>query len=437
MRLELYSFPVKDIQFGSKTAYRDGLLLIDKEEVLTPVTKDPRITRADLEIVHPGEEVRIVSIREVVEPRVKASGPGCVFPGVLGHPMDTVGQGITNRLSGMALITAAHYESRMRVGTGAPNSCMLDMWGPAAAITPFASTHNVVLVMNLVEDVSENDASDAILKANLTVAQRLAETTLGLAPPQVEVFELTLAEPSLPKVIYIMCCLSGFNRNISLYGYPVMESLPTLVHPNEFFDGAFTLDPRKGKNNYPRMWEWQNQPVVLHLYREHGKRLNFLGVILHRIAADTHMGKEVGARRVAQTAALMGAEAAVVTRTNNSGNRFIDAMLTVQACEQRGIKTVFITPEYGGPGRNELPLVFVVPEADAIASAGSQELRIALSAPKRVIGPVVNGQVLMDLDPVQGRPPQPAGVAITLDGPDNLAGGTDWWGRSRFFCEEH
>lgn len=436
MKLELASFPVTDVKFGGDTTYRDGLLSINKEEVLSLIKQDSRIASVDVEIVHPKEEVRIVTIRDVVEPRVKVSGPGCVFPGILG-PVDTVGEGKTHRLSGMAVVTTAHYLSRMRAGTGAPDSSILDMWGPGAAITPLASIHNVILVLNLVENVSEIDAGVTIQMAQLRLAHRLAETTVGLPPQDLEVFELTPADPSLPRVVYILCCMSGPNPVISLYGLPVSDTLPTPVHPNEFFDGAFTVDTRKGSHNYPHTWEWQNQPVIRQLYYEHGKRLKFLGVILHRIAANTHMGKEVGARRVAQAASMLGAEAAIVTRVNVSGNRFIDVMLTVQACERKGIKTVFITPEYGGQQGDELPFLFTVPEADSIVSAGSYERRLELPAPKRVIGPRVNHQVLMDQNPVQGRPPQPADVPLSIDGWDAIAGGIDWWGGNRYYCEDY
>jgi len=436
MSLELASFPVNEMAFGSETNYRDGRLTINKEEILDLIQQDKRTAKGNVEIVHPGDQARIVSIRDVVEPRVKASGSGGVFPGILA-PLQMVGEGTTHRLSGVAVISAAYYASKMRAGTASPNSSMLDMWGPGAAITPFASTHNLVLVLNLVDDLSEVDAHAVIQTAELTVAQRLAQTTLGLTPHHLEVFDLQALDSSLPKVVYILCCLSGSNRDFTLYGFPILESLPTLVHPTEFFDGAMAVTTRKGRNNHPLTWEWQNQPVVIKLCREHGKSLNFLGVILHRIAANTHMAKEVGALRCAQVARMMRAEAAIITRMNVSGNRFIDAMLTVEACEKAGIKAVFITPEYGGQNGEELPFPFTVPQADALISTGSQERYLELPAPKRVIGPLISGKVLLDMDQVQGRPPQPADVPLSLDGRDYIAGGIDWWGGNNYCCEEY
>src|SRR5574342_758983 len=109
MRLELAEFPVKDIRFDGKTRYDGGVLEINKEELLALVLEDGKVTRADLDVAFPGEHTRIVRVRDAVEPRVKVSGPGCVFPGILG-PVETVGQGRTHRLSGVTIMTSAEYK---------------------------------------------------------------------------------------------------------------------------------------------------------------------------------------------------------------------------------------------------------------------------------------------------------------------------------------
>ena len=79
MRLELGTFPVTDIQFGSRTRYDHGRLEVDREAALAAVREDPRIVSAELEIARPGESVRIWPVRDVIEPRVKVEGPGHVF----------------------------------------------------------------------------------------------------------------------------------------------------------------------------------------------------------------------------------------------------------------------------------------------------------------------------------------------------------------------
>ena len=84
MRLEMATFPVQDLKFSDHTSYKDGLLQVNKEEILALMLEDERVASADVDVAFPGEQTRIADVRDAVEPRVKVSGPGCVFPGVLG-----------------------------------------------------------------------------------------------------------------------------------------------------------------------------------------------------------------------------------------------------------------------------------------------------------------------------------------------------------------
>src|SRR5207249_12021032 len=99
MRLEMGTFPVHTITFGSQTRYQDGHLEVDKVAVLEAVQHDPRIATVDLEIAYPGESVRIWPVRDVIEPRLKVEGPGVTYPGVCGRSCTTVGGGSTHALS--------------------------------------------------------------------------------------------------------------------------------------------------------------------------------------------------------------------------------------------------------------------------------------------------------------------------------------------------
>ena len=103
MHLEMGTFPVTRVSFGSRTHYDNGHLEVDKSAVLEAVYRDPRIASADLEVAYPGESVRIWPVRDVIEPRIKVEGPGIVYPGVCGRPITTVGEGRTHRLAGMGI----------------------------------------------------------------------------------------------------------------------------------------------------------------------------------------------------------------------------------------------------------------------------------------------------------------------------------------------
>lgn len=432
MRLELANFPVNDVRIDGKTGYDRGVLEINKEELLALALQDEKITSADLEVAFPREQTRIVRVRDVVEPRVKVSGLGCVFPGILG-PVETVGQGRTNRLSRVTVMTSAEYKRTILEGTAAGRTGFVDMWGPAAELTPFGSSINIVLMLEVKNGVSELEAHAVIQLAEFRIAQRLAETTRELAAEDVEVFELVETDPSLPRVVYILGCRTAWHEphsGVAFYGLPIRESLPTLVHPNEFLDGAVTSDARRGgKGTFPCSWVWMNHPIVLRLLREHGKRLNFLGVILQRTRFESDFGKQVTAACASQMARLLKADGALITRIGPSGNNFIDVMLTVQACERKGVKTVLLTPEWGGHDGTELPLVFYVPEATAMVTTGSLDHMVTFPAPGKVIG--VGDTEIVEL--TAGDPPISPWSSFVGD-KGYLQDGIDWWGGTRRTC---
>ena len=83
--------------------------------------------------------MRVTGIRDVVEPRVKFDNDAQVFPGVFG-PVTAVGDGLTHRLSGMAVLATAAYEGTVRAGTGVQRSAILDMWGAGAAASRFSGS---------------------------------------------------------------------------------------------------------------------------------------------------------------------------------------------------------------------------------------------------------------------------------------------------------
>lgn len=431
MRLELAEFPVSAIELAERFHYSSGQLTVHQSQIEQAVLSDPRIETAWLDVVAPGDRVRVTGIRDVVEPRVKVAGSGCVFPGVLG-PVAPIGDGRTHQLSGMALFVTAEYEGIVRAGLGVQRSAILDMWGAGAAASPFSALHGLVLNLRLRKGLSELTAHGIIQRAAFETARRLAETTIDLAPERVESFELGAVAADLPKVVLIQGCLTDAGNphsGIAYFGLPVRDSLATVVHPNEFLDGAFSMYATRCLAYFPVTWDWQNHPQLLGLYREHGKRVNFLGVILARIAFDTFHGKQAIAQNTSQLATLLGADAALMTWLG-SGNAFVDVMLTLGACEKRGIKTTLGTYELGGKDGVDSPILFFTPEANAVASTGSRDRWIELPEAERIVGPYEAIKVLS----YPGAPLTPARGPFTLDARDMIVGGVDYWGRTGWNC---
>ena len=431
MRLELADYPVREIRLGRKNRYDGGVLEVDQTALEERMLGDARVETASLAVVHPGDRVRITGIRDIVEPRVKVSGNGQVFPGILG-PVESVGDGCTHRLSGMAVLATAAYEGTVRAGLGVQRSALLDMWGLGAESSKFGGLAHLVLVMKLAQGLSELDAHMAIQRAEMEVARSIAESTIGLQPAGLEVYDLSARRSELPNVMLIQGCLTDDHQahsGVSYYGLPIRESLATFVHPNELLDGAIAVNATRGIGYFPITWDWQNHPLALGLCRDHGHRLNFLGVILQRIRYETFHGKEVVAQNAALLAERLGADGAIITWLG-SGNAFLDVMLTVRACEKRHIRATLVTYEYGGKDGVDSPLLFYVPEADAVVSTGSRDRWLHLPEAERIIGPYQQVQILS----YPGAPVADASGPLTLDARDMVIGGVDNWGQESWIC---
>ena len=423
---------MRQIRIGAAYRYQDGLLEVDGDDLIQRVLQDPRIETAKLDVVTPGEAVRVTGIRDVVEPRVKFDGDAQVFPGVLG-PVTAVGDGLTHRLSGMAVLATAAYEGTVRAGTGVQRSAILDMWGRGAETSRFSALTHLVLILRIRGGLGELEAHHAIQQAEFAVARIVAETTERLTPTRTEIYDLGGAAQQRPRVVLIQGCITQAEQahsGMAYYGLPIRESLPTWMHPNELFDGAVTPNTTRGIAYYPTSWDWQNHPLVLGLYRaQAAAQVDFAGVILERISYETHHAKEVVAHNAAQLARILGADAALITWTG-SGNAFVEVMLTIRACERLGIKTVLVTYEYGGKDGVDSPLLFYAAEANAVVSTGSRDRWIELPEPQRVVGPYDAIRVLS----YPGAPSTPARTALTLDARDMIIGGVDNWGRDRWSC---
>ncbi|HET7006126.1 MAG TPA: glycine/sarcosine/betaine reductase component B subunit [Candidatus Binatia bacterium] len=433
MKLTLADFPVRQIRLGNTYGYQDGLLEVDCEDLVRLVSQDARIGSARIDVVSPGDPVRVTGIRDVVEPRVKIDNEAQVFPGVIG-PVLTVGGGLTHRLSGMAVLATAAYEGTIRAGTGVQRSALLDMWGEGAAVSRFSALRHLVLILEIRSGLGELAAHQAIQQAAFKVACRLAETTKKLLPTRTQEFATGNVNRGRPRIALIQGCITQAQQphaGVSYYGLPIRESLPTALDANELLDGAMTMNTTRGIGYYPTTWDWQNHPLSLVLYREQAAgNLDFAGVIVERISYETHHAKEVVAHNAARLAQSLGADAVLLTWLG-SGNAFVEMMLTIRACERLGIKTTLVTYEYGGKDGVDSPLLFYAAEADAVVSTGSRDRWIDLPAADKVIGPYQDIRVLT----YPGAPTTPASTALTLDARDMIIGGVDNWGGGSWACK--
>jgi glycine reductase len=399
---------VTEIRLDGRTRWHDGLLRVHAGEIAAFLREDPNVEAVRLGVARPGASQRVIHVLDTLEPRCKVDGPGSAFPGLLA-PAETVGEGRTHVLTGMAVMMAAELPWAGAGGLRVPRESIVDMSGPAAPFSPFSETWNLVVALELVSDKDENEYDDTLRKAGVRVARHLADCTRGVTPPRVDVHHLAPCPEGLPGVVYIHQVQSqGVYGHSFLYGQDMDNLVPTLIHPNELLDGA------QVNSNYlypcfetPTFLKC-NLPVMEFLYAGHGRDHNFLGVILSRGHYYTYAEKQRVAHYAAKLARMLRAAGAVLT-WEGGGNSIVEAMLTVQALERAGIKTVAVAYEMGGADGRDNPLIESVPEARALVSAGSYEKRLELPAMDEVLG----GDTLR-LHPERG------GVRVPASGPIEL-----------------
>ncbi|MBI2857404.1 MAG: hypothetical protein HYX95_03705 [Chloroflexi bacterium] len=442
MRLELGTFPITELVPDNRTYLAGTILHVNNADLVKLVLEDERIEDVAIEVVRPGENARIVYVRDCVEPRIKVQGAGCVFPGFMGG-VEVVGSGRTHRLEGIAVVESVRTpESWMRSIANSADS-FLDMIGPAA-ISPFTRTINLVLCLTkMKEGLTPGEFANATQLAGLRVAARLAETTRGLEPPQMETYDDEPTAPSLPNALYVHMPvgvsiqdiqdrgLGSRARGPSYYGQPVTQNFRTFLHPTEFLDGAYVEDGWLPGSRLTT-WENVNHPVVLDLLRRHGKDLNFVGAVITHIRYTTVKEKDTAAKQNAKLIKRLGANGAIFTWFRE-GNAFMDVVMTVEECEKLGVKTVLVTRERNGDKGDQPPLLFYSTYMKGIVTTANDGI-VRAPAVERVVG----GDVLW-LKPESHDSPIPASGSFDaqLGSMGNLHCAGDYYGFNRLRCYEY
>lgn len=386
MKLEVGNINIKDFRFDSKMAVSGGTLTIDKEALSKFIRElDARIIELELDIVKPGDNVRIMPVKDVIEPRVKVEGEGCIFPGFNPGEEAIVGSGRTHVLKGVAVVTTGHV-----VGF---QEGIIDMTGLGAEYTPFSKTMNLVVRVEVDEHCKSNQYQhEAVLrKVGQAVARWVGKIGKDVKPDEVLTYEtLPLpqqlqAHPNLPKVGYVYMLQSqGLLHDTYYYGVDVKTIVPTLMYPTEAFDGAITSGNCVSACDKNPTYVHQNSPIIEELYKRHGKDYNFIGVIVTNENV-TLADKERSSNMVAKLAVQLGLDAAIVSE-EGFGNPDADLMMNCRKLESAGIKTVLLTDEYAGWMGESQSLADAHPSADAVITNGNANQIIELPAMARIIG---------------------------------------------------
>ena len=382
LKLELGYIFIKDIQFAEQSKVENGTLYVNKEDVKALILEDQNFKSADVELARPGESIRIMPVKDVIEPRVKVEGPGGIFPGMISK-VETVGSGKTNVLKGAAVVTTGKI-----VGF---QEGIIDMKGPGAEYTPFSKLNNLVLKCEPIDGLKQHEHEKALRFAGYKVAEYLGNLAKSLTPDEVHTFETpSLTEglklyPDLPRVAYVLMLQSqGLMHDTYVYGVDAKKSLTTMIYPTEIMDGAIVSGNCVSACDKNTTYHHLNNPVIQDLFEQHGKTLNFVCVIISNenvYLAD----KERSSNWSAKLAELLGVDGVIVSE-EGFGNPDTDLIMNCKKIESKGIKTVLITDEYAGRDGTSQSLADADAKANAVVSGGNANEVIELPPMDKVIG---------------------------------------------------
>ena len=396
MKLTRQYFDVKNVVFGEKCAYdRDNGLLTVNEQELIDMCKDDLFTSIKgfkLEITKPNEDCRIIHVLDTLCPMYKIDGgfdgdhDGQQYSGYFSTPF-ACGRGVTNMYRNFSIIESAAIPWQEENVFLYPRDAIIELDGEFAGYTPFHDMYNLVIVYDMVDGKTSEEYDNDIRLIAIRISNYLASLTAELVPDDTEVFSLEEENPDLPGVVFVWHSQNqGTFSNTHLYGVEISNMVPTILHPNEMLDGCVV----SGNFVWPAFkvctYLYCNHPIIMELYKRHGKDINFKGVIFARSHQPSTWHKHRQAQMNIKLAQTLGADGLVMA-WEGGGNACVDGMLTIQHAEKVGIKCSTVTFEFGGTdGTEGLLLVADDPAADCVISGGSIERSMTLQPRKRAVG---------------------------------------------------
>ena len=401
MELELLDFHIDDIQWGDRTSLVGGQLTVNVAEIQNQIKDLARNINVAMELARRGESKRIVHVLDSMLPIDKLDDEARTFPGI-DVPARLIGTGQTQRLRNVLVTIAGtfpHVEAMTPIEK--PREGVIDMAGVGAQYSHGSDYFHLILTLEGEPAISNLAFDQALRTIGVRIARYLARAAKGATAPERKKLHLGPVQKKLPKVVLIYQIQSQIPLvRTFYYGEELSKTLPSFVHPNEFFDGAVVSGTYKSERKIPTSVHCDN-PFIEEMLRRHGSEFEFLGVILSRGYNDSFEQKKKMGLWSARLARTLGADGAIAMM-EGTGNTTVDFMQTVKACEEEGIKTVAVLHEDNGAKGYERPLVDHPREADAMISRGNRSEKYYLAPLDRVIGgSVIDLHLKLKQDPHQ------------------------------------
>lgn len=378
---------IGEAERGSGTRFANGRSIIDAAEIVAIVEEDRRIRQAEVHLVKPGDDVRLVHVLDVVQPIARMDGSQNVFPGILSPPGD-IGMGPVLRINGLKVTVLGLVP--VVDSFFAQQEGILEMAGRGAELSSLSRDPHVVLDLAVDPGTGPMAAAEAYRNAALRVARHIGESATGgdrgaVLPDTAPAAGLAGDQGRPPRVIHI-CEVSAFGSlfDTLIVGRSARDILPTILSPRAMAAGAVVSADYHyaGQRNYTCYY--QSNPVEDAVAGAVPGGFEFLGTVVLPVGVDDTK-KRAGAAFAAHLAELSGAEGAIVTAVAG-GNAHLDVMFAVRECERRGIPTVLSIVEMAGPTGADPGMVDTVPEADLMVSTGNREELVLLPPPGSVLG---------------------------------------------------
>lgn len=384
-RLQIDYIRVKKVQFGKKTELSEGVLTVNKEELINQA-KSELFGSLDIKLAVPGESCRILGIHDVMQPRCKADAPETSYPGIWGK-LAPMGEGRTVALKGVVVSDIYYAKCNIKY--------YLDMGGECAKYSNFSRHYHIILDATPAEGVSDASYAEALKYASLSINVYLAKLAIAVKPDESEVYELgpvglgADGKP-LPKVAYLVTHMASHDTwNFLVYGQSALGFLPTILQPTEVLDGAMVW----------RYWEpnyyLQNEVYIKELMKRHGKDIEFVGFVM-----DNNVMKIDGKDAMSMMAATLCKETlkadCVIVNKSGMGHCQLDSALAFNWAEKMGMTCVMNLSAVSNDKPGDM-LVISDPKIDAVINSG---LNYDLHHPRveRVIGEGANVPSLMGID---------------------------------------
>lgn len=387
--MELMKIFVRDIKLADAFKIENGVFFLDARYLKKfLISNDPRIKSLKIEIAKPGQSVRIIPVKDVIEPRFKPEGKANVFPGLISDSSEIVGFGKTLVLNGMAITTVGPI-----VGF---QEGLIDMSGPGAEYTIFSKLLHVVLDIKVRKKVSRYEHEEILRLAGLRTAKFLAQVAESAASDEIEIFPAPEIFPgtdyprqreatALPRIAYLYMLQSqGLLHDTYYCGADVKKILPTLISPTEVFDGAIVSGNCVSACDKNTTYHHQNNPIITELLRRHGRDFYFCGCVITN-ENITFSEKQRSSALAAKLIVALKPDCVIISK-EGFGNPDADLAMNCRALENLGIKTACLTDEYAGQDGGSQSLADITVNENAIVSVGNANEMITLPPMKKIIG---------------------------------------------------